>query len=308
METQPPFRRSLVRPLLVCLVAGVLGDLVIRVAPPLVDGMVLRLDGAMSLLVACVLGPFWGALTALIATTNLSLTYGLGIVTAVSMLEAVCVGLLARRRLLAVPATLVTWTFVLSPVMLAATMWLYHSPMSFTVIIVAKSLLNSALNAVIAQVLVPRPLVQRLLTGQPASGAPPTLRTQIFESVVPLSVFPVLILGFGLGVTFTRHEDAEASADLHERAGMIAQRLADLVEQHRGACASARRRGTDRGAGRRRDECGGWRPSRGSRQSACRRAQLCLAPRRRGQLAGGRRAARAHSRHAQPRADWIERA
>jgi signal transduction histidine kinase len=229
---QRPTRRSLVRPLLVTLGAGVLGDLLIRAAPPLVDGMVLRFDGALSLIVACVLGPFWGAAAAAIATINLSLAYGLPLVTLVSALEALVVGLLARRRMLAVPATLVTWVLVLAPIMLAATTWVYGTPLAFTTIIVAKSLLNSALNAVLAQVLVPRPLVRRLLTGDREPAESPTLRTQIFESVVPLSVFPVLILGLGLGVTFTHHEDREAAIDLKDRAEIIGERLTDLVDQH----------------------------------------------------------------------------
>jgi signal transduction histidine kinase len=135
--------------------------------------------------------------------------------------------------MLAVPATLVTWTLALGPGLVALSAWVYGQPATYTTIIVAKSVLNAVLNAVIAQALAPRPLVKRWMNGRRETGSPPTLRAQIFESVVPLSVFPVLILGFGLGVTFTRHEDEEAAADLRERAGMIAQRLADLVEQHR---------------------------------------------------------------------------
>jgi signal transduction histidine kinase/uncharacterized membrane protein len=227
-----PVRLRSIRPLLVSLGAGIAGDLAIRAAPPLLDGMVLRFDGACSLLVACVLGPFWGALTALVGTAYLSAVYGTPALTVLAMVEAVAVGWLVRRRMLPVLATLGTWSLVLGPCSFAFFSVIYALPAGLTAIIVAKSVLNAVLNAVLAQVLASRPLVRRVMTGERAVMAPPTLRAQIFESVVPLSVFPVLILGLGLGLTFTGNEERNASQELAERAEVVAARLADLVEQH----------------------------------------------------------------------------
>jgi signal transduction histidine kinase len=239
-ETPPPATparssrrtiRRVGRRLLVTVACGVAGDLALRAAPSLVDGLVVRFDGTLTLLVACLLGPLWGALAAVIATAHLAQSQGLGLIPVFYAVEAGGVALLVRRRVAPLPATLLVWTLVLAPIMLALFGWAFGST-SGAWLAVSKAVLNAALNGIVVQLLVPRPLVRRLITGEAQAAGAPALRAQIFDNVVPLTVFPALLLGLGLATTFARHEEREASRQLAERAEVVAERLSEYVEQH----------------------------------------------------------------------------
>ena len=65
-----PLRRTFFRFLALSLVAGLVGDRLLAAGIELSDGNPLRLDGMLSMFVGLVAGPWWGALTALVATTR----------------------------------------------------------------------------------------------------------------------------------------------------------------------------------------------------------------------------------------------
>src|SRR6187402_1949972 len=66
----PAVRRTFVRFLTLSLIAGLVGDRLLAAGIELSDGNPLRLDGMLSVFVGLVAGPWWGALTGIVATAR----------------------------------------------------------------------------------------------------------------------------------------------------------------------------------------------------------------------------------------------
>jgi signal transduction histidine kinase/ActR/RegA family two-component response regulator len=228
-----PERLLVTRRLAASLCAGLLGAVAYYFAPTLADGLSLRFDGAFSSLIAITCGPVWGAVTALLATTQATVVYQAPIVSLIAALEAAVLGAVVRRGVNAVVAAIAFWVCVGGP-LFALAVFLELGPSTPLGIVLVKLLLNGVLNVVIAQMLGAAPLVSRLLRG---SAPPPVkpLRTQVFEHVVPMTVLPIVFLGVGLARLFTVSEERQASAELAARAGIIGQRIAGYVERHEAA-------------------------------------------------------------------------
>jgi hypothetical protein len=225
------WRQLASRQLAASLGAGLLGALAYYLAPTLADGLSLRFDGAFSCLVAILLGPVWGAFTAMLATTQATVGYGVPIVTAVAAAESATVGFFVRRGVNAVVASIGFWVCVGGP-LFGIALLLELAPALPMGIALVKLLLNGVLNVVIAQMLAGRPLVRRLLQGQTAPPPARPLRTQVFEHVMPLTVLPIVFLGVGLARLFTVSEEREASRELAARAAIVGQRMEGYVERH----------------------------------------------------------------------------
>ena len=65
-----PLRRTFVRFLALSLAAGLIGDRLLAAGIELSDGNPLRLDGMLSMFVGLIAGPWWGAVTGLVATAR----------------------------------------------------------------------------------------------------------------------------------------------------------------------------------------------------------------------------------------------
>ena len=93
----PSARRALLRFLILSVVAGVVGDRLLAAGVELSDGNPLRLDGMLSIFVGLIAGPWWGALTGLMATARTAWETQSPLVTLLAVSEVLTVTLLARR-------------------------------------------------------------------------------------------------------------------------------------------------------------------------------------------------------------------
>ena len=64
------------------------------------------------------------------------------------------------------------------------------------------------------------------------------LRAQIFDSVIPLAVCPVIVLGLGLGRVVSSNEEQDTRRELTERAAIIGSRVDEYLRAHDLAAAS----------------------------------------------------------------------
>jgi signal transduction histidine kinase/ActR/RegA family two-component response regulator len=229
-----PERRLTMRRLAGSIGAGLLGALAYYFAPTLADGLSLRFDGVFYCLIAIVYGPAWGAATALLATTQATVAFQVPIVSLIAAIEAAGIGVLVRRGINPVVASIAFWVCVGGPLFVSA-VYLELGPATPLGIVLVKLLLNGVLNVVIAQMLAAWPAVVRLLRGRGAPVPVKPLRTQIFEHVMPMTVLPIVFLGVGLARLFTVSEERQASRELAARAGIVGQRIAGYMERHEAA-------------------------------------------------------------------------
>jgi len=220
--TIAPSARTAINQLAAALLLGAFGRVLLLNAPPLAEGLVLRLDEAVMLFSALALGPHWGALTSLMATVGTpEPSY-----SAVWAIEALVVGVAVRHGavpLLVAPAYwLATYAFLTSGVIAT-------SPTDLDPrLLLAKQIVNATIAVALAQAALAVPGVRELFGGRSTDPAPP-LRTQIARAIVPVAAVPVILLGLGLGVMTARDLTSEGTRDLATRATTTATRLADYV-------------------------------------------------------------------------------
>jgi signal transduction histidine kinase/ActR/RegA family two-component response regulator len=227
------------------MVAGVVGDRLLAAGIELSDGNPLRLDGMLSMFVGLIAGPWWGALTGLVATTRTAWETQSPLVTLLAVSEVLTVTLLARRGWVPVLAGLGYWILFGIPVLIVGVgRLLGHDATDITLAAAGQSL-SGLLNVVLAELAagVPGP-IQRLRS-QAGPADPKPLRTQLFHQLVPLAAIPLALLGLGLGGLFARAAERGASADLTDRVRLVGHRVGDIVAEHESALQAAAGRLTD---------------------------------------------------------------
>jgi signal transduction histidine kinase/ActR/RegA family two-component response regulator len=234
------------RRLAVCLLGGVLGAILIAVGPPLAEGMVLRFDGAVSIVVGVALGPWWGALTAVLATIPACIEVQSPTMAVLSGLEALVIGFLVRRRWQPVLAGVVFWVLVGVPVLHIAYRFVLPREPALLAMLLAKQPLNGLVNVVLAEALLTIGPAVRWIRGHQAAPEPMPLRAQVIHYVVPLVALPLLMLGVGLARMFTQTIEHRAIADLSERARLVGHHVTDFVVEHELALESFAGRLADR--------------------------------------------------------------
>jgi signal transduction histidine kinase/ActR/RegA family two-component response regulator len=231
-----PLTRLRARPdgrLAIALAAGIIGALVAHLTPPVADAHTLRPEGLLSLLVAVGLGPGLGAITALVSSLDPSVLLGHAALPALAVLEALTVGHLVRSgRTSAVLAALGFWSCVGIPILYLWHGWyLEQDLLAFTTLAAGQSL-SGVSSAFAVQLLGRSRWAEPLALALRGRRALVPLRTQIFESFVPLAICPVLALGMGLGRVFTLDEERAAQGHLADRVGIIGERIVRHVSVH----------------------------------------------------------------------------
>ena len=184
--------------LALALAAGLLGLIANTGAPMLGSGLPMRLDVVIVLCVAIPAGPAWAALSATIATALVCWHAGHPTLMFVAVLEAVAIGSLVRRRVGIALASAGFWIAAGVPILYG---W-------------SAGILQADSGEAPAGALQQVPERRRpggagadpgcvaagaRLAG-PAARRPDTLlRAQVFDSVIPLAVCPVIVLGLVLG-------------------------------------------------------------------------------------------------------------
>ncbi len=242
----PSIGRLFVRSLALALIAGAVGDRLRAAGIELSDGNPLRLDGMLSMFVGLVAGPWWGALTAVVASVRTAWETQSPLVGLLAVSEVLTVTLLARRGWVPVLAGLSYWIALGIPILVIGLGRLSGHDATEIILASAGQTLSGLLNVVLAELLagVPGP-IQRLRT-QTGPVGPKPLRTQLFHQLVPLAAIPLALLGLGLGGLFARAAERAARAELAERVRLVGHRVGDIVtEQELALGAVAARLGED---------------------------------------------------------------
>ena len=242
-----PLRRTFFRFLALSLVAGLVGDRLLAAGIELSDGNPLRLDGMLSMFVGLVAGPWWGALTGLVATTRTAWETQSPLVTLLAVSEVLTVTLLARRGWVPVLAGLGYWILLGIPVLIIGVgRLLGHDATDITLAAAGQSL-SGLLNVVLAELAAGLPGPVQRLRSRAGRVEPKRLRTQLFHQLVPLTAIPLALLGLGLGGLFARAAERGASAELADRVRLVGHRVGDIVAEHESALRAAAARLTDAG-------------------------------------------------------------
>ena len=201
------------------------------------SGLPMRLDVVIVLCVAITAGPAWAALSATIATALVCWHVGHPTLMFVAVLEAIAVGSLVRRRVGIALAAAGFWIAagVPDPLYLERR----HPP---------GRLRRGDRGRPAAGAERRRPGGPRADPGRVAAGAhlaaaasttrPMPLRAQVFDSVIPLAVCPVIVLGLALGRVVASGEEQDTRRELVERAAIIGSRVDEYLRAHDLAAAS----------------------------------------------------------------------
>jgi signal transduction histidine kinase len=216
--------------------AGLLGLLANFIAPTLASGLPMRLDVVIVLCVAITAGPAWAALAATIATAGVCWQVGHPTLMFVAVLEAVAVGALVRRGVGIALAAAGYWTIVGAPILYGWSAGILQADAGEATAGALQQALNGVAQALLVQVLAAWPLARTWLRRD--REAPMLLRAQVFDSVIPLAVCPVIVLGLGLGRVVSSGEEQDTRRELTERAAIIGGRVDEYLRAHDLAAAS----------------------------------------------------------------------
>jgi signal transduction histidine kinase len=204
--------------------------------PALAAALPMRLDVVLVLLVAMAAGPGWATLSAAIATSLLSLQLGHVTLMFVAVLEASVVGTLVRRRLGTAVASAGFWVLIGVPIFYGWSAGLLQADSGEATAAALQQALNGVAQALLVQVLAASPLARSWVAR--SQDAPLPLRAQVFDSVIPLAVCPVIVLGLALGRVVATNEEAETRRALVERAAIIGSRIDEYMRAHELAMTS----------------------------------------------------------------------
>jgi signal transduction histidine kinase len=236
-ETSPLIGRGQPwRLLALALAAGLLGLLANLGAPTLAAGLPMRLDVVFVLLVAITAGPAWAALAATVSTALICWQLGHPTLMFVAVLEAAAIGSLARRRLGTALAAAGFWTTVGVPILYGWSAGVLQADAGEATASALQQALNGVAQALLVQILAAWPLARTWIRRDDETPVP--LRTQIFDSVIPLAVCPVIVLGLALGRVVASGEEQDTRRELTERAAIIGSRIDEYMRAHELATSS----------------------------------------------------------------------
>jgi signal transduction histidine kinase len=236
-ETSPLIGRGQpLRLFVLALAAGLLGLLANLGAPTLAAGLPMRLDVVIVLLVAITAGPAWAALAATVSTAGICWQLGHPTLMFVAVLEAAAIGTLARRRLGTALAAAGFWTTIGVPILYGWSAGVLQADAGEATAAALQQALNGVAQALLVQILAAWPLARTWI--RPDDETPVPLRTQIFDSVIPLAVCPVIVLGLALGRVVASSEEQDTRRELVERAAIIGSRIDEYMRGHEMATSS----------------------------------------------------------------------
>ena len=192
-------------------------------------------------------GPWWGALTGLVATCRTAWETQSPLVTLLAVSEVLTVTLLARRGWVPVLAGLGYWIVIGIPVLIVGVgRLLGHDATDITLAAAGQSL-SGLLNVVLAELAAGLPGPIQRLRSQAGPADPKPLRRQLFHQLVPLAAIPLALLGLGLGGLFARAAERGATTELAERVRLVGHRVGDIVAEQEAALRAVAARLTDDG-------------------------------------------------------------
>jgi two-component system, sensor histidine kinase len=237
MSPEPLSSNRLARRAALALAAGLVGMAANAWSPIVGAGLPLRLDAAIVLFVAMTTGPVWAALTAAIATAAVSWQMAQPVILLAAVLEGVAVGTLVRRQHGMTLAAAAFWMFGGVPLVYGWCAYVLRADPGEATAAALQQALNGVAHALLVQVVVALPQVRDWVRRR-HQPAPLPLRVQIFDSVIPLAVCPVIVLGLALGRVVASGEQHDTRRDLLERAAIIGARIDEYLNANDLAMAS----------------------------------------------------------------------
>ncbi len=158
----------------------------------------------------------------------------------VAVLEGAAVGALVRKRVGTALAAAGFWTAIGVPILYGWSTGVLRADAGEATAGALQQALNGVAQALLVQVLAAWPLARTWLRRQ--HDVPMTLRAQVFDSVIPLAVCPVIVLGLVLGRVVSSGEDVDTRRELAERAAIIGSRVDEYLRAHELATSSLAQR------------------------------------------------------------------
>ncbi|HXG64127.1 MAG TPA: ATP-binding protein, partial [Blastocatellia bacterium] len=219
------------RSLLITAGAGLLGFYINGFLLPVFTGVALTFGGIFSLLMALAYGPVYGGVAALIAASRTLPLWGHPYALVFCGLEAVAVGLLARRRKFSPPfADLLYWLALGLPLLVIIYKYVLQMPSPVGEAIIAKQPLNGMINVLAAELLLLIAPIRRFLRGE-AEARP--LRAHLFQGFVLIAALPLLFLSVVSGRIYLRQSEDKAAHHLSDTAMAVVHDIDNYVDMHR---------------------------------------------------------------------------
>jgi two-component system, sensor histidine kinase len=214
------------RRILACVAAGLVGLVVNRFPLILPGGAPLTFGEVFSLLVALTLGPVFGTLTAIVVEIQ---AFGSGALY-VHALEAFAVGMLVRRRVMPLYASVIFWVVVATPMML----FLGHTragiPPEAVWAMAGKNVLNGLLTVALADLVSGLAPVRRWLGALPLPMLP--LRSHLTRGFVLGTVVMFLALSIALNFVQGGRLETEAGGHVIEAVARVTGELDHYIDRH----------------------------------------------------------------------------
>lgn len=222
------------RRLLASVIAGLAGLLLNCFTLDAFGGARVSFGGIVTLAVAMMLGPAYGALAAILAELPNIFLYHTR--SSLHVLEAIAVGWCVRRGVLPLVADAAFWCIVGVPAGLA----LNHAGLGYLSApvwaILIMNLLSGLLNVTLADFLTGWPLLARWMGGLRA--ALPPLRTYLSRGLLLATAVPFLALNIAIDWMHGSRLEAEAGAHIHEAVMRVVGEADNFVNKHQAGMAA----------------------------------------------------------------------
>lgn len=235
-ETGEPFEsRSFRFQLAVTLVASLAGWSLNYFDMIVLPDVELFFGGVGYLFVAAAFGPWLGALSAVLVMSWSVFKFHSAYSLAIALMEAVCVGILCRRRNSLLTAAVKFWIFPGAPALAVMVFAVMGLPSSFAAIVLTKRVFNGIINATVAGTLLVLPVVRRRLRPISATHSGRPFREAIAATFVSVVMLPVCVVGLMHGRTSAIQQERESLVQLRLGADAISREIETFLIQHRKA-------------------------------------------------------------------------
>ena len=240
-------RKASARTAAVTLIFGTLGLLVDLPRVTLVADTQLLLGGVFYLAIAILYGPLYGAGAALLATLPSLVLWQHPEIAPLLVFEAIAVGLLARRGVMAYLADLIYWAAAGTPVVTLIYVRLLGYPAPTVFIMAIAFPIVGLFNVMMAELLLSLPWLQRYTRSLPLETARQPLRTHLTRSFLLVATVPLVLLTILNGQSYARRQQTTSAQHLDEAASAISQHLREYVLNHQQALRMLARAIADEG-------------------------------------------------------------
>ncbi len=223
------------RSILIALGAGLFGFALNLLPIPILGNNRLLLGGAAALLVTLQLGPWFGAMTAMVAASEVCFFGGTITPLVVFAAEAVCLGFAARRKISPITASVIYWIVLGLPSFLLIEYFLLKTPLEYVRGRVTQGLFSELTNLFLIELLLLTVPVGRWLG---VTGAVPLrlrFSAQITKALVLAVTLPLLGVAIINGNRIAWMQQEQSGQRLRETAIAVRQRVDGFLVGHQTA-------------------------------------------------------------------------